>query len=1028
MKKLVLILLIALNVFAIHSAMAQSKKITGKVISADDGQPLPGVSVTIQGTTQGVLTDGDGNFSIPAAAGQTLKFTYVGFITQTAVVSGNFTAAIKLVTNTKQLTEVVVRDTYGVQSAKAYTGSAGVVGGAANENKPYSTFQQALQGELAGVAVTMGSGQPGANSQIRIRGLNSIISTAAAQPLYIIDGMFVTSDQISRNVSTSNALSGINDDDIENVTVLKDAAATAIYGSRGSNGVIIITTKKGKAGKTQVRFDAEMGVSNNMPTPAAGKLLSPDQYLSVFNTAFTNYYNNQGLPAATVAANVANQDNTFALTGPGNNWYNLVTKRGSQRQYNVSMSGGDESNRIFSSVGYFNQDATVLHSNLRRITGLLNVDHTISKSFSTSTGINVSNVQQNTPLSGSAYYSSPWASAFFLRPFQMGYNPDGSINSSTVGNANFSPSSNSNPLYIAAHDTRLYADTRILANQSIKWNIWDQLKYTGYVSIDYHDIEETTTLNPVMGDGAALGGTGNSQYTRYFNWLVRNQLDYRYNVAHVEDFYVDAAVGYEAQRSTSYYNTAYATGYPASQPTLTAVGNAATPTTASELTSNFADVAAYGRLGINYKNRYSLTGSIRNEGSSRFGINNQFGTFYSVGGAWNIDQEDFFKKQTIFSALKIRSSYGTTGNQSALTNYGWRPTAGYGFNYNLATGQAFSNIGNPNITWENSKKFDAGIDLGFFNDRLTIAADYYNNNVGGLLQVVNIPHEVGFSTNGNGQTYGQYQNIGALQNKGFELTIKGIPVKVKDFTWTTNFNIAHNASTMTKLAAVSQQNGSYWLGTGYDYYTYYTRLWAGVNPQTGNAQWYTDGTKTATTTNYASAGFSQIGQADPKLTGGFSNSFTYKGITLTADFYGNFGNRIGDTWSYYLNDGTYITGANKYASILNAWTTPGQITNVPKVVYGGGSSSSTSSYSSRFLYYGDYIRLKNLSIGYDFKNINYLKKFGISKLYLYGRATNVWTKTYDKNLPFDPEVPITGFNTEDVPQIKTYTIGLNIGL
>ncbi|MGZ3755601.1 MAG: SusC/RagA family TonB-linked outer membrane protein [Mucilaginibacter sp.] len=1022
MKKLSLFFFIALNVFAINYGIAQGKKLSGKIVGADDGQPLPGVSVMILGTQQGVLSNSDGNFTISATAGQTLIFTYVGFIKQTVVVPVGALPVIKLVTDTRALAEVVVRDTYGAQAAKSYTGSAGVVNGAANENKPYSTFQQALQGELAGVAVTINSGQPGANNQIRIRGLGSIISAAAAQPLYIIDGMFVTSGDISRNASTANALSGINDNDIENVTVLKDAAALAIYGSRGGNGVIIITTKKGKAGKTQIRFDAEYGTTANMPLPAAGKLLTPSQYLSVFNTAFTNYYTNQNLPAATIASNVAGLDNTFALTGDGNNWYNLVTKRGAQRQYNVSMNGGDENNKIFASVGYFGQDATVINSYLHRVTALLNVDHTISKSFSTTTGINFSNVQQNTPLSGSAYYSSPYASAYFLRPFQMGYNADGSINSNTSGNANFAPSSNSNPLYIAAHDKRLYADTRILANQTIKWNIWDQLKYTGYASIDFHDIEETTTLNPVMGDGAALGGTGNSQYTRYFNWLVRNQLDYRYNVPNIEEFFIDASVGYEAQRVTQYYNTAYATGYPASQPTLTAVGNASTPTTASELTSNNTNAAIYGRLGVNYKNRYSLTGSIRSEGSSRFGLNHQYGTFYSVGGAWNIDQEDFFKSQTTFTTLKIRSSYGTTGNANALGNYTWRPTSGYGFNYNLSNGQAFNNIGNPNLTWESSKKFDAGIDVGFFSDRLVLAADYYNNTNTGLLQLVNIPHELGFGTSG------QYQNIGSLQNKGIELSVKGIPVKVKDFTWNTSFNISHNASAMTKLAAISQANGSYWLGTGYDYYTYYTRLSAGVDPATGNQLWFTDGTKTATTTNYAAAGRTQFGQADPKITAGFSNSFTYKGITLSADFYGNFGNRIGDTWSYYLNDGTYITGANKYASILNAWTTPGQITNVPKVVYGGGSSSSTSSFSSRFLYYGDYIRLKNVSLGYDFKNINYLKKFGISRLYLYGRATNLWTKTYDKNLPFDPEVPVSGFNTEDAPQVRTFTIGLNVGL
>lgn len=999
-------------------AMAQSRKITGTVTSADDGQPLPGVSVALQGTKQGVLTDGDGKFTLNASTGQVLVFTYVGFTAQQIAVPAGPFPPVKLKTDARVLSDVVIKDSYGTQSRKAYTGAAGVVSGAENENKPFSTFQQALQGEIAGVNVQINSGQPGALNQVRIRGVNSITSLAAAQPLYVIDGMIVNggSDLTQRGGATLSPLAGINENDIENFTVLKDAAATAIYGSRGSNGVIIINTKRGRSGKTQIRFDAEGGVSSNLPLPEAGKPLTPDQYRSMFNEAFANY--------GYTAAQIATLDNTYALNTAGNNWYDLVTKRGTQQQYNVSLNGGDEKTRIFSSVGYFKQQATVLKSYLNRVSGTLNLDHTISKRFSVSTNLNASSIQQNAPLQGSAYYSSPLASAYFLRPFQLAYNADGSINSNTSGNGNFPTSSNSNPLYIAAHDVRGIANVRILGAQTIKWNIWDQLKYTGYASIDYQTNEETTFLNPTMGDAKSLNGSGTSQYGRYFNWLVRNQLDYRYNVHGIEDFYVDATVGYEAQRSTSYFNTAYATGYPLTQPTLTAVGNAATPSTASENTSNYTFDALYSRASINYKNKYSLSGSFRRDGGSRFGTARQFGNFYSVGGAWNIDGEDFFKTQHILTTAKIRSSYGTTGNANALSNYQWRPTAGYGFNYNLANGQAYNTVGNPLLTWESSKKFDVGVDFGFFNDRLLFNVDYYNNKVDGLIQVVNIPWETGFS----GTQSGQGQNIGALQNKGWEFTVKGVPIKSKDFTWNVNLNAAYNANQMTKLAQNNQVNGSYWLANGYDYYTYYTRVYAGVDPANGNPLWFADANRTTTTTNYSAAARVPYGHADPKITGGFSNTFNYKGITLSFDFYGNFGNRIGDSWSYYLNDGTYITGANKYQyTWLNRWTTPGQITDVPKNVYGGGSSSSSSSFSTRFLYYGDYIRLKNLSLGYDFKNISYLKRFGLSRLYLYGRATNLWTKTYDKRLPFDPEVPINGFNTEDIPQIRTFTIGLNVG-
>ncbi|QJD95384.1 SusC/RagA family TonB-linked outer membrane protein [Mucilaginibacter robiniae] len=1014
MKKILLILL-TLSAFAINYAMAQSRKITGTVTSADDGQPLPGVSVALQGTKQGVLTNGDGTFTLNASTGQVLVFTYVGFTAQQIIVTAGAFPPVRLKADARVLSDVVIKDSYGTQSRKSYTGAAGVVSGAENENKPFSTIQQALQGEVAGVNVQINSGQPGALNQVRIRGISSISSLAASQPLYVIDGMIIngSNDPTQRGGGTFNPLAGINENDIENFTVLKDAAATAIYGSRGSAGVIVINTKRGRAGKTQIRFDAEAGVSSNLPVPQAGKILTPDQYRSMFNEAFAN--------AGYTAAQIATLDNSYALNSAGNNWYDLVTKRGTQQQYNVSLTTGDEKNRVFSSFGYFRQEATVLKSNLNRVTGTLNWDHTINKNFSTSTNLNASSVLQNAPLQGSAYYSSPLASAYFLRPFQLAYNPDGSLNSSTTGNGNFPASSNSNPLYIAANDKRGLGNVRILGAQTIKWNIWDQLKYTGYASVDYQTYEETTFLNPTMGDALSLKGSGTSSYSRYFNWLVRNQLDYRYNVHGVEDFYIDATVGYEAQRSKAYFNQAYATGYPLTQPTLTAVSNAATPSTASENTSNYTFDAIYSRASINYKNLYSLSGSYRRDGGSRFGINNNHGSFYSVGGAWNIDGEDFFKKQTILTTLKLRSSYGTTGNANVLGNYTWRPTAGYGFNYNLANGQAYNTVGNPSLTWESSKKFDIGLDFGFFNDRLLFNIDYYKNKIDGLIQNVNIPWETGFSS-------GQYQNIGAMQNKGWEFTIKGIPVKTKDFTWNVNFNAAYNANKITKLAQNNQVNGSYWLATGYDYYTYYTRIYAGVDPANGNALWFADANRTTTTTSYSAAARVPYGHADPKITSGFSNNFNYKGIILSVDFYGNFGNRISDSWSYYLNDGTYITGANKYQyTWLNRWTTPGQITDVPKNVYGGGSSSSSSSFSSRFLYYGDYIRLKNLSLGYDFKNLSILKKYGMSRLYLYGRVTNVWTKTYDKRLPFDPEVPINGFNTQDIPQVRTFTIGLNVG-
>ncbi|MGI4750647.1 MAG: SusC/RagA family TonB-linked outer membrane protein [Janthinobacterium lividum] len=1007
-----LLIFFLFGLFALPSVYAQNRKITGTVTGADDGQPLPGVSVMVQGTKIGTLTGGDGEYTLNVpSGGGTLVFTFIGYTTQQINITSGNTFNVKIASSTRQLSEVVIQSAYGSQAKKSYTGAAATVSGTENENKPFSSVQQALQGEVAGLNASSFSGQPGANVQIRIRGINSV--TADSNPLYVIDGMIINSGDLSRLGTTNgtNVLSGINDDDIESITVLKDAAATAIYGSRGSNGVIVITTKRGKSGKTTVRFDAESGVSNNLPLPDAGKPLTGDQYATLFKEALTN----ANYPAATIATLAT----SYGLNGRSNNWYDLVTNRGTQQQYNVSISGGTDKTKVFASAGYFKQQATTLASSLTRGTGLLNIDHQISKRFNLSTGLNVSNVQQIIPPDGGAF-ASPVLSAYFLRPFQLAYNDDGSLNTSRTGNSNFT--SVYNPLFLAQADSRTANQTRALGNATLKWDIWDELKFTSYISGDYNLLEENQYNNPTMGDGRTVNGRAYAYYTRYFNWLARNQLSYRYKIPGIEDFFVDASAGYEAQKSVGYFISAAGTGYPLTQPSLTALANTSTPTTASASFSDYTFNSIYAQASANYKNRYSLSGSFRRDGSSRFGANNKFGKFYSVGGAWNIDQEDFFRQQTTLTTTKIRASYGTTGN-AGIGNYIAQQTSGYGYNYNGANGQQYNTVGNPSLTWESAKKFDVGADIGFFKDRLFLSADYYINNIDQLLFPVQVSRTTGFTS--------VTENVGTMQNKGLELSVKGIPVRVKDFTWSTSFNIAFNKNKITNLDVNSiGQNGYYYLGKNTDYYAYYTKLSAGVDPANGNALWYTDGSKSLTTSNYSAASYVINGkQADPKYFGGFNNSFNYKNIILSTDFYYNFGNYIADTWSYYLNDGTSITSYNKYQSTYtDRWTTPGQITDVPKVVYGGTNSGQSSSFSDRFLYRGDYIRLKNLTIGYDFKSIPFLKQLGLSKLYLYGRGTNIWTKTYDKRLPFDPEVGINGQSNLEVPQIKTFTIGLNVGL
>ncbi|MGZ3754206.1 MAG: SusC/RagA family TonB-linked outer membrane protein [Mucilaginibacter sp.] len=1008
MKKTLLLFLVLLGI-TIGNIHAQNRKISGKVVGADDGAPLPGVSITVKGTKRGVITDGSGQFFIQAAPGETLTATFVGYLPVSVQITAATSYPIKMTPDTKQLNEIVITDSYGTSTKKAYSGSAAVVSGATNENKPFSSPLQALQGEVAGLNIGSFSGVPGANVQVRLRGVGSI--QLDANPLYVIDGMFINSGSLSRLAvgNTNSVLSGINEDDIESVTVLKDAAATAIYGSRGSNGVIVITTKRGKAGKYTVRADAELGITNNLPLPAAGKPLTGDQFATMFNEGLTN--------ANYTAAQIASLDASYGIGGPSNNWYSLITNRGQQQQYNVSVSGGNDNTKVFSSLGYYKQQATVLASSLRRFSGTLNVDQTISKRVNLNTSLNISNTNDFAPNNGGAF-ASPLISAFFLTPFQLAYNPDGSLNSSRVGNTNFP--SIYNPLYIAANDRHYLSQTRMLGSTQLVWNIWDELKFTSFNSIDYNVLEENFYRNPIMGDGRPVGN-GYDDYTRYFNYLLRNQLSYRYNIKGIQDFYIDAAVGYEAQRNEQYLITAQSNGFPAGQPSLTASANASTPVVGNASFSNRSNTGLFSIATINYQNRYVLTGSFRRDGSSAFGQNQPFGNFYSVGGVWNVDEETFFKTQNVISALKLRSSIGTTGNANGLLAYGARPTASYGTNYNGFNGQSFNTIGNPDLTWESAQKFDIGFDASFLKNRLTVIFDYYNTKVNKLIQNAPISYVTGFN--------GIVENVGSMSNRGEEFAIKGVPFQTKDFSWTTNFNIAFNKNTVNKLlndAPFVPTGTNFYVQEGRDFQTFYFRQYAGVDPANGNALWYTDATKSATTSNYNAASRIAQYQADPKYFGGFSNTFNYKGITLSADFYYNFGNRIYDSWAFYLEDGNNLT-FNKYAAELNRWTTPGQITDVPKYVAGGIPGNASGSGSSRFLYYGDFLRLRNLVVGYDFKNVSFLKSLGLSKLYLYGRGTNLWTKTYDKRLPFDPELGPTGTSNLEVPQVRTFTVGLNVG-
>lgn len=1001
MRKKLMVILVLLS--STLQLLAQQKKVTGTVTDAA-GKPVENASVVVKGTHTGTLTKTDGYFSmnVPASA-VTLIISAVGFDQQETIISDNI--IIKLATAESSLSEVVVTG-YGTQKKAQLTGSIAKVGGEKLENVPMPSVDQMLQGKVAGLQSVSSNGQPGANQSVRIRGIGSY--SATSQPLYVVDGVQINSGDLSTNQSTSNVLSNINANDIENVSVLKDAAATSIYGSRGANGVIIITTKKGKGGKTQLRFDTEMGNSKFANLPDAGKPLRAADWFTLLKEGMIN----AGYSDATIAT-------TMSKYGYGNgvdvDWLGLTTRTGTQQQYNLSMSAGDAKTQVYMSGGYFKQEGANIGSSLRRISGNLKVNHNISSKVSVSTNWNVGNVFQNTPLSGSGYYGNPWYVALTFRPTQNPFNKDGSYNISS-NDSGFA--THYNPLYVLANDKNWMRSTQIIGGGNLEYKVIQGLKFTSHIGMQSNNLEEFSYHNPYHGEGKTVGGSSYNVYNRYFLWDWYNQADYHLDISKANKFTADFKLGYEALSNSRYRQISAAQSYPFNVD-LPYSTNAATAITAGVYGSNYTFASVYSNATFSYDNKYSLYLSFRRDGSSRFSSEHKYGSFPAAGFTWNISEEEFLKNVKPVSLLKLRATYGASGN-AGIDNYASLQTFGYGYSYNGVAGGTFNSVGNPTLTWEKNRQLDLGIDAGFFKNRVSITADYYRKVADGLLFANPLSETTGFSSYLN--------NTGKMENKGWELTINATPVQNKSFTWDVSYNISHNANkilTLPNHAEMANSNdGTKRFKEGFDINTYYLKAWAGVDPATGASTWYTDATRKTTTTSYSAAAYQMLNKsASPKYFGSLSNTFTYRGFSLNFDLYYNYGNYVYDSYGTYFMGAAYPT-RGKYAANLNRWQKAGDITNVPKYVYGETNTTS----GERALYKGDYIRLRNVQVGYKLGSDNRLmERLHLSSVNIYLRGTNLWTKIYDNSIPFDPEQGVNGTNLQGLLLSKTMTLGLNVG-
>ncbi len=918
-------MLTLLLAFVVQLTFAQEKVVTGTVID-EDGLPLPGVNVIEKGTTNGTQTNFDGEYSLSVDVGTVITFSYVGFSTQEVTVGTANVYDITLGADAAALEEVVVMG-YTSKRRDDMTGSAVQVGSEELQQTPMASVDQALQGKVAGLTIQGSSGTPGSVQNIRIRGVSSL--NAGTEPLYVIDGVPIINNDVGGAASGSSlsALASINSNDIESMTVLKDAAATAAYGARGANGVIVITTKNGKSGKTTFNVSSYYGFTNNAVD--GPKMLTGAQREELFYEGILNSFGeDNGLSTIEDAkefdANIleSSYGRTYqawnAAGRPEGDWENTVKNEDAPIQEHViSATGGADDHNFYASLGYYDQEATVVGAEFDRISGALNFSKQFTDNLEFTTSNNASHTFQDGILEGSAYFSSPMAARYFLSPVDQPYNEDGSINLGT---------GLPNPLYIAENDIDQSKLTRILSNNALTWNTpIENLSATSRFSVDYQVYNYKRYRNRVSGDGDATNGYGFVVSRNTATYVFQNSLDYLFSRG---DHNFSFKVLQEYQKYRRNYIDAEGDQFVADG--LTNLASAGNPTGAF---SEFTDwsVASYlGNASYNLDNRYVLDLTYRREGNSRFGADNRWGDFWAVGAAWNLHREDFLSNNDVINTLKLRGSYGKTGNANIGIN-SYQVLFNYDADY-AGTGASYpATFGNEDLTWETSYTFDAGLEFGLIGNRITGSLAYYKKKTEDMLLNVPLSLTSGFDE--------QRRNIGEMENSGFEAELDLAIVRSNDFNLNIGGNIASVENEILELATDANgveipvinpdaPSGTQRSETGSMANEWYMPTWAGVDPATGVDTWYVNGVDGETTTNYGAAERAfQGSSALPTLTAGLNFHVDFKGFFLDVSGYYAGGHSVYESWHLYLNQSNlYPTGVyNGYASLMDRWQQPGDL-------------------------------------------------------------------------------------------------------
>lgn len=993
---------------AVSQPGSRKKRVTG-VVKDVMGEPLIGANVVEKGrSTNGVITDFNGKFTLEVDESASLVVSYIGYLAQDIPTKGKGDFHIILKEDTNTLDEVVVTG-YGDFKKATYTGSASVLTTEKLEALPVVSVGQMIESNIPGISVVAGtSSQPGAKTTLRVRGVASM--NASTEPLYVLDGVPIPSYDLSNFTSMSEAggmgfIETLNPADIESITVLKDAASASLYGAKGANGVVLITTKKGKEGKLRVNMAAKYGITDFAYTYRP--LMGGEERRKLIHEGLVNFQLDKGVSEQEAQQYADANIDQYAKRLPQgySDWESALFKTGYQQDYNLSASAGNQNSSFIGSLGYTKQTGVSLNSEMERFTGRVDASNKYKK---VEFGMNASfSWTKNVHLpEGKFYGSAIYASKVNLTPSTPIYNEDGTYASGYRENNGYNP-------ILEAEVNDYYARTvRAMGTAKIAYNVWDNLKVSSVFTVDYSLTKDFFFQSPDGRDGATYQGRGRMQMTDRIRYTSQNNLTYSKTFGKHS---VSAVTAFEVMKYD--YEDLYAAKKTYGQDINTSLGNAADPIDADQKLQEDALMSYVASVNYSYDDKYYASFSFRRDGSSRLSPDTRWGNFWSLSASWRLSQERFMQPlKSVLSDLKLRASYGVNGNLPS-SYYGYQSTYTTGAFYNGKPSPWESTLGNEELTWEKNYALNLGLDIGLFS-RVNVSLDWYTRTTKDLLMSKQLNSISGFSS--------LLTNVGQMRNTGVELEVRSNNIKTKDFSWTTAFNLSHNKNKILKLADLPWfVDGRYVRKEGYPFNTIYLREYAGVDPETGSALYYDN--QQDENGNYTKNKVTDPGQASPiplkditpTISGGFMNTFNYKFIDLSFNLSYSFGGYSYDNASYILQDDGYSVISNKSTEQRRRWQKPGDITDVPRFVYGNKKGGNYN--SSRAIHSTDHIRLKSLILGLNAPKA-WLQKLGIGNARIYFSGTNLLTwAAYDQ---YDPEMSgVVGFYT---PPLKTYAFGLEL--